>query len=141
MNWIYINEQTPPVNQEVNILFLEKDGEERMTTDRLTSVTDNVYEWTYNNFNDCKIIAWKQKPMSFINDQEKMVDFFTTTKEEFLNFYSYLTEEEYEETKKDVLARSGYWNAEALSEDEDVNGIEIGKIVQSIMMTEWLLNK
>lgn len=79
--------------------------------------------------------------MSFITDQEKMINFFTTTKEEFLNFYSYLTEDEYEETKKEVLARSGYWNAEALSEDEDVNGIEIGKIVQSIMMTEWLLNK
>lgn len=79
--------------------------------------------------------------MSFINDQEKMIDFFTTTKDEFLNFYSYLTEEEYEATKKDVLTRSGYWNAEALSEDEDANGIEIGKIVQSIMMTEWLLNK
>lgn len=79
--------------------------------------------------------------MSFINDQEKMIDFFTTTKNDFLNFYSYLTEEEYEETKRDVLARSGYWNAESLSEDKGVNGIEIGKIVRSIMMTEWLLNK
>ena len=79
--------------------------------------------------------------MSFINDQEKMVDFFTLTKEVFLNFYSYLTEEEYEETKKDVLIRSGYWNAEALSEDNDIEGIDIAKIVQSVMMTEWLLNK
>ena len=79
--------------------------------------------------------------MSFINDQEKMVDFFTITKDNFLTFYSYITEEEYETTKKEVLARSGYWNSEALSEDEYVDGITIGKIVQSIMMTEWLLNK
>lgn len=79
--------------------------------------------------------------MSFINDQEKMVDFFTSYKRTFLNFYSYLTEEEYEETKREVLMRSGYWNAEALSEDEDVEGIDIAKIIQSIMMTEWLLNK
>ena len=81
--------------------------------------------------------------MSFINDQEKMVDFFTITKEEFLNFYSYLTEEEYEATKQDVLYRSGYWNAEALLEDTDtdIDGVVIGKIVQSIMMTEWLLDK
>ena len=79
--------------------------------------------------------------MSFINDQEKMIDFFTTTKDTFLSFYSYLTEEEYEETKKEVLMRSGYWNAEALSEDKDVEGIDIAKIVQSIMMTEWLLNR
>jgi hypothetical protein len=42
--------------------------------------------------------------MSFIDDQEKMVDFFKLTKEEFLNFYSYLTEEEYEATKQDVLS-------------------------------------
>jgi hypothetical protein len=79
--------------------------------------------------------------MSFINEQEKMIDFFTITKDEFLNFYSYLTEEEYEETKKDVLARSNYWNAEALVEDRDIDGVVIGKIVQSIMMTEWLLSK
>jgi hypothetical protein len=79
--------------------------------------------------------------MSFINEQEKMIDFFTITKDEFLNFYSYITEEEYEETKKDVLARSNYWNAEALAEDGDIDGIVIGKIVQSIIMTEWLLNK
>lgn len=79
--------------------------------------------------------------MSFIKDQEKMIDFFTITKNEFLNFYSYITEEEYEETKKDVLMRSGYWNAESLAEDEYVDGITIGKIVQSIMMTEWLNNK
>lgn len=77
--------------------------------------------------------------MSFINEQEKMIDFFTITKEKFLNFYSDITEEEYEITKKDVLTRSGYWNAEALAEDVCVGGIEIGKIVQSIMMTEWLL--
>ena len=77
--------------------------------------------------------------MSFINDQEKMIDFFAITKEEFLNFYSYLTSEEYEATAQDVLDRSNYWNKEALAEDKDVEGIVIGKIIQSIMITEWLL--
>lgn len=79
--------------------------------------------------------------MGFINEQEKMIDFFTLTKEDFLSFYSYLEEDEYEETKRDVLNRSNYWNAEALAEDEDIDGIIVGKIVQSIMMTEWLKNK
>ena len=78
--------------------------------------------------------------MSFITDQEKMVDFFTISKEDFLEFYNYVTEEEYDATKKDVLSRSGYWNREELA-DDDVDGIVIGKIVQSIMMQEWLLNK
>lgn len=78
---------------------------------------------------------------SFIDDQEKMVDFFTITKKSFLSFYSYITEEEYEATKQDVLNRSGYWNAEALAESKDVDGITVGKIVNSIMMTEWLLKR
>lgn len=38
----------------------------------------------------------------FINDGEKMRDFFTLTKEEFLDSYSYLTEEEYDATAKYV---------------------------------------
>lgn len=79
--------------------------------------------------------------MSFINDQEKMVDFFTIDKQTFLNFYSYITDEEYEATKKDVLMRSGYWNAEALAEDEYVDGYEISKILRSIMIAEWLQNR
>jgi hypothetical protein len=78
---------------------------------------------------------------SFINDQEKMIDFFTITKEAFLQFYSYLTEEEYEATRKDVLSRSGYWNRESLAEDEEIDGKIVGKIIQAIMITEWLQNK
>ena len=79
--------------------------------------------------------------MSFTSDQEKMIDFFTVGKWAFLNFYSYITEEEYEATKKDVLIRSGHPDAKMLTEDWRIDGVEAGKIVQSIMMTEWLLNK
>jgi len=38
----------------------------------------------------------------FIDDEEKMEDFKNLTKEEFLNSYSYLTDFEYELTKKEV---------------------------------------
>lgn len=75
---------------------------------------------------------------SFINEQDKMIDFFTTTKDNFLGFYSYITEEEYELTKQEVLNKSGYWNSE-YADIED--GITVGKIVQSIMMVEWLQNR
>ena len=44
-----------------------------------------------------------RKHLSFSNDKEKMIDFLELTKDEFLQSYSYLTEKEYEETKKDVL--------------------------------------
>lgn len=76
--------------------------------------------------------------MSFINDQEKMVDFFTITKEQFLNFYSYISEDEYEETKREVIERSGYWNADCIVDDKGIDGLVVGKIIQSIMMFEWL---
>lgn len=42
---------------------------------------------------------------SFINDYEKMQDFRELSKVEFLTSYSYLTEEEYEATAKDVSSR------------------------------------
>ena len=78
------------------------------------------------------------KQTSFINEQDKMIDFFTVKKEDFLGFYSYLTEEEYELTKQEVLSKSGYWNSEYADIEE---GITVGKILQSIMMVEWLKNK
>ena len=37
--------------------------------------------------------------MNFIDDREKMWDFFAISKDEFLMSYSYLTEEEYEATR------------------------------------------
>ncbi len=79
--------------------------------------------------------------MSFISDTEKMVDFFEITKREFLKSYSYITEKEYEDTKKEALLKSGYPNAESVLENKSVDGIMIGKIIQSIMIVEWLNNK
>ena len=40
--------------------------------------------------------------LSFLDDEEKMRDFYLLSKEEFLASYSYLTEEEYEATKRDL---------------------------------------
>jgi hypothetical protein len=45
--------------------------------------------------------------IDFTTDWEKMRDFFKLTKEEFLMSYSYLTEEEYEATKKIVDISDG----------------------------------
>ena len=79
--------------------------------------------------------------MSFISDTEKMVDFFEITKRDFLKSYSYITEKEYEDTKKESLLKSGYPNAESVLENKSADGIMIGKIIQSIMIVEWLNNK
>jgi hypothetical protein len=39
---------------------------------------------------------------NFSDDAEKMADFEILTREEFLTSYSYLTEEEYDNTKREV---------------------------------------
>ena len=49
----------------------------------------------------------KFKPVhSFIDDGDKLVDFFKLSKEEFLKSYSYLTEEEYEATLEAIKSRT-----------------------------------
>ena len=46
------------------------------------------------------------KDADFIDDEEKMNDFVRLTKEEFLLSYSYLTEDEYNNTKRLYEERS-----------------------------------
>ena len=44
----------------------------------------------------------KMNKTNFLDDDEKMADFKILTKEEFLTSYSYLTEQEYDNTKREV---------------------------------------
>lgn len=53
----------------------------------------NVYEYLENRNNSKN---------TFVDDNEKMKDFYVLSKEEFLKSYSYLTDAEYEATKKQV---------------------------------------
>ena len=71
----------------------------------------------------------------FMFDQEKMVDFFSISKEEFLASYYYLREDDYEATAKEVIKASGYYNVEAC---EGMDGTELKDIVLGCMMTKWL---
>ena len=48
------------------------------------------------------------KKGNFVNDAEKMRDFHRLTKEEFLQSYSYLTEEEYDNTYKLAIPHTKY---------------------------------
>ena len=48
--------------------------------------------------------------MDFINDEEKMRDFYELSKEEFLNSYSYLTENDYEATIKALMIQMKFLN-------------------------------
>ena len=76
--------------------------------------------------------------MDFMADQEKMVDFFVLSKEVFLESYSYLTNEDYEATVKEVIKASGYSNPEAC---DGFDGRELRDIVLGCMMTTWLCER
>ena len=54
------------------------------------------------------------KDLNFIDDGEKMRDFINLTKEEFLQSYSYLQEEDYDETVK-LLLRKCFENYRVIS--------------------------
>ena len=99
--------------------------------------------------------------MSFINDCEKMYDFFVLTKEEFLESYSYLTEDEYEATRNDLielhtkrkcnsaeerLLNAGYEGIKYLinySYDDALIGVsEDGKAIYDFeKMVDWLIEE
>ena len=48
----------------------------------------------------------KPKGFSFIDDEEKMEDFYLLSKEEFLQSYSYLHEDDYDATMEEVLLKN-----------------------------------
>ena len=62
---------------------------------------------THAKYSPSEINKWLNCPPSlfqsnFLDDAEKMADFEILTREEFLTSYSYLTEEEYDNTKREV---------------------------------------
>ncbi len=79
--------------------------------------------------------------LSFIDDEEKMIDLFFSSKRDFLNFYSYLSEEEYDATINDIVDKSGYWYKEWYDDNPDKDGRTLRDIVTGLMITEWLNRK
>lgn len=69
---------------------------------------------------------------SFIEDEEKMCDFFSTKRKDFLKFYPHITEKEYNETIKNVLNLVDYWNKNHLIE-YNLNDIDGNLLMQNIV--------
>lgn len=61
--------------------------------------------------------------MNFINDKEKMRDFYKLSKDEFLESYSYLKKEDYDETKKVVEQNKNIMLMEEIKGNEDLHSI------------------
>ena len=66
------------------------------------------------------------KPINFYDDAEKMADFRKISKEEFLKSYSYLTEQEYDNTKMvdDLKA----WQDGSLINTDAINKLSLGEL-------------
>lgn len=87
--------------------------------------------------NDFPIVLQERMPLTdFINDVEKMIDFLNSTKKEFLQQYSYLSEEEYDMTKEKfdkyrvVILADLYRKAEN-TYIEEMNGRDTGLNITS----------
>ncbi len=87
-----------------------------------------------------EIVNAKVGTKSFLDDQCKMVDFFMLSRSEFMNEYQYLTEEEYDATCLDILARSGYENVDII-DPSAMTAREITPIIDAIQKREWLLSR
>ena len=75
---------------------------------------------------------------SFIDDQEKMIDFFLISRDEFLRFYPYLTKEDYDATVRDVIDKSEYWHSRWYDENPNMDGRALRDIALGIMLVNWL---
>ena len=78
-------------------------------TNEVVYITIND-EVIYVDYSTEKLIidTWKvdgEEVSDFLDDEEKMADFKVQTKEDFLRSYSYLTEQEYDNTNARIQTR------------------------------------
>lgn len=57
-DWVKLNEQIPPINEEVEVKFYV-DGEERIHTNKLISMLNGNYIWAYCDYDDCIVTSWR----------------------------------------------------------------------------------
>lgn len=75
--------------------------------------------------------------MNFLEDRDKMIDFFNMERGMFLESYSYLSESDYTETAKTICEKVKFNNYKYY-DCENCEGMELGNIVYAAMMYEWL---
>ena len=82
------------------------------------------------------LIQTDQSSTTFINDRDKLIDFLDLSKEEWLNTYNYVTEEEYDNTVKEICKKLKFNNYE----DYVGDGKELKTIVLSVILAEKILS-
>lgn len=81
-----------------------------------------------------KIIVEPTKPSSFFGDRDKMIDFFTLSRRQFLQSYSYLSDEDYSATAIDVGWKIGFAGWETY-DYENCEGQSLGAIA---LFADWV---
>lgn len=57
--WIKLYEKVPPINRNVELKIIIN-GEEKVQVNKLIPMMDGSYRWSYCNYNDKEVIAWRE---------------------------------------------------------------------------------
>ena len=57
--WIKLYEKVPPINRNVELKIVIN-GEEKVQVNKLIPMMDGSYKWSYCNYNDKEVIAWRE---------------------------------------------------------------------------------
>lgn len=107
------------------VVHFNEDHDEGCNPVSLLEYANNDFEFANHN------------ALSFVNDVDKMIDFVVLSKEEFLDSYSYLTEEEYNETLIDYNQYKGEVLADLMREAENLHLEEMnGKPIEGPVTSE-----
>ena len=114
---IIIEKTIEACRQKQEKIRLEKEKKEAEEQSYENSINSLAEELGITDSNKSPDVSFN----SFINDIDKMRDFDNMEKKDFLSFYSYLSEEEYDNTRQELLniGRSGKEQAEYLENQLD----------------------
>lgn len=69
--WIKLYEQTPPVNKEVEVKFIEN-GKEKIHYNKLIPLMNGKYIWAYCDYDNCdEVVAWRYPSLMKIPNLEQ----------------------------------------------------------------------
>lgn len=114
------------LDKDFAICYYEEQYNHVNSTDHQVIVAEYVLKQIKEG--ETEILAPIYIPQSFEDDMEKMLDFFSISKEDFLTTYTYLDESDYDETKKVVDAMS----------DEELRNllVKVGQQLTNYLMGE-----
>lgn len=57
--WIKLYDKVPPISKDVELKIV-RNGEEKIQVNKLIPMMDGSYKWSYCNYKDNEVIAWRE---------------------------------------------------------------------------------